>query len=216
LDSVERCSPGSDRVWYAAFGSNMRLRRLTHYLVGGGPRDGARTCPGCRDPRPPQRSAPVVLPGVLYFATESAVWTGGRAFYDPDGPGETPARAYLLTAAQFCDIVAQEMYRAPGQDFELADAVAATRLAVGPGRYETVVCVGALDGHPVLTCTAPWGHRDVAGNAPSPAYLRQLGAGLAESHGWPVARIAAYLASRPGADGRWTPATVAALLTGGD
>ncbi len=202
-------------VWYAAFGSNMSMARLSCYLAGGRPAAGRRAHPGCRDPRPPARSAPVTLPGVLYFATESAVWTGGRAFYDPDGPGETPARAYLLTASQFADIAAQEMYRDPGADLDLTEVMATARAQLGPGRYETLVCPGTLDGHPVLTFTAPWGRRDVPGNPPSAAYLRHLAAGLAESHGWDVTRIAAYLASRPGAETRWSPRSVAAMLAAG-
>jgi hypothetical protein len=153
-----------------------------------------------------------MLAGTLYFATESAVWTGGRAFYDPDGPDETAARAYLISASQFSDIAAQEMYREPGADLDLAEAVARSREALGPGRYETLVCVGVLEGHPVVTLTAPWGHGDVPGNAPSGAYLRYLGAGLVEAHGWSAERAATYLATRPGADGRWTPESVAALF----
>ncbi len=203
---------GPDRVWYAAFGSNMHGRRLRCYLSGGRPPGGTRTYPGCRDPRPPERSVPVMLPGVLYFATESPVWTGGRAFYDPDGAGETAARAHLLTAAQFSDIAAQEMYREPGRDVDLTRAVPDSRTRLGPGRYETLVCPGRLDGHPVLTLTAPWSHRDVPGNPPSAAYLRHLAAGLVESHGWSAEHVAAYLAGCPGAEGHWSPGAVAALL----
>ncbi|WP_443076768.1 histone deacetylase [Streptomyces sp. TRM 70361] len=208
------------RVWYAAYGSNMHRERLMCYLAGGCPPGGARTYPGCRDPRPPERSLPVLLPGLLYFATSSPVWGGGgRAFHDPDGGGETPAYAHLLTAAQFRDIAAQEMYREPGAgpddqgpDPDLAGAVARGRVRLGPGRYETLVCPGLLDGRPVLTFTAPWRRGEVDGNPPSAAYLRHLTAGLVAAHGWSAARAAEYLATRPGAAGHWTPEEVAALI----
>ncbi|MEW2433851.1 histone deacetylase [Streptomyces caniferus] len=214
------------RLWYAAYGSNMHLDRLTCYLAGGRPPGGLRTHPGCRDPRRPARTEPVLLPGLLYFATESQVWTGGRAFYDPgpglrpaDGTGgrrtgeaELPARAYLLTLSQFSDIAAQEMYREPGEDLDLTEALTRGRARTGPGRYETLVCAGLLDGYPVLTFTAPWSSRDVAVNPPSAAYLRHIAAGIVAAHGWSPHQAAAYLAGCPGAAGHWTAAEIAALL----
>lgn len=202
----------SGSVWYAAYGSNMHRRRLRCYLAGGRPSGGAITLPGCRDTAEPRESRPVTLPGLLYFATESLTWTGGRAFYTPSAPGETAAHAYLITAQQFSDIVAQEMYRPPGDDLDLTEVLADGRHALGPGRYETLVHAGDLDGHPILTCTAPWRHTDLPGNPPAAAYLRHLAAGLAESHGWPLTRIAEYLATRPGAAPRWTPDAVLDLL----
>ncbi|AXI78093.1 histone deacetylase [Peterkaempfera bronchialis] len=199
-------------VWYAAYGSNMHLHRLLYYLAGGRPPDGARRYPGCRDTRRPGRMVPVMLPGRLYFAMESGAWTGGMAFHDPGDPGEMPARAYLVTAAQFSDIAAQEMYREPGADLELAGVLADGRAELGPGRYETLVCCGVLDGYPVLTFTAPWRSSEVEWRRPAAAYLRYLASGLVEAHGWEVGRVARYLSSRPGAAGRWRPEEVAALV----
>ncbi|WP_245649457.1 histone deacetylase [Nocardia shimofusensis] len=202
-------------VWYAAYGSNMHLDRLRCYLAGGRPHGGSIELPGARDSGDPLRSLAVEIPGVLYFATESLTWTGGRAFYCPDAAGRTAARAHLLTAAQFADIVAQEMYRPPGADLDLREVLTAGRARLGPGRYETLVRVGTLHGQPMLTCTAPWHHTGVPWNPPSGAYLRHLAAGLAESHGWPVARIAVYLATRPGAAAAWSPEAVAEVIRTG-
>ncbi len=153
-----------------------------------------------------------MLPGGLYFALESRTWTGGMAFYDPDAAGEAAAHAYLVTAEQFSDIAAQEMHRDPGPDLDLTRVLAQGRAAVGPGRYETLVCPGELDERPVLTFTAPWGMHDVPWNAPAAGYLRWLASGLRASHDWPAERVAAYLAHRPGAAMRWTAAEVAALI----
>ncbi|MFI0215892.1 histone deacetylase [Streptomyces lydicus] len=226
VDALRR----TPRLWYAAYGSNMHIQRLTCYLAGGRPPGGLRDHPGCRDPRGPARTAAVMLPGRLYFATESQVWTGGRAFYEPAGgpghagrggdgsagaPPEVPARAYLLTAEQFSDVAAQEMYREPGEDLDLGEVLTHGRARIGPGRYETLVCAGLLDGAPVVTLTAPWSADDgtVRPNPPSAAYLEHIAAGIIESHGWSPLRAAAYLASCPGARGHWTAADIAALLT---
>ena len=195
-------------VWYVAYGSNMHAARLASYISGGRPPGGARTYPGCRDGRPPERTVPVLLPGLLYFALESLVWGGGMGFYDPARAGEMPARAYLVTTGQFADIAAQEMHRSPGTDLDLSRALTAGRDRLGPGRYESLVCPGAIDGIPVLTFTAPWSLPDAELNAPSAAYLRNFATGLAEAHGWSAERTADYLATRPGAAGHWTTRAV--------
>ncbi|MDG4830896.1 histone deacetylase [Solwaraspora sp. WMMD1047] len=203
---------GLDPVWYAAYGSNMDDARFACYLSGGRPSGASRHYPGCRDVSPPRRSRPLTLPGGIYFALESRTWTGGMAFYDPLLPGEAAARGYLVTAAQFADIAAQEMYRQPGAPLDLvATAVAVGRASTGPGRYETIVCGGWSDGHPVLTFTAPWRAGEVDPAPPAPAYLATIASGLRLGHGWDAGRIADYLAGRPGIAGRWRRADLLAL-----
>ena len=187
-------------VWYVSYGSNMSAARLACYLEGGCPPGGTRENPGARDATPPARSIPVDLPGTLYFHGDSPQWGGGVAFYDHDTPGFTAARGYLLTAAQFADVAAQEMYRVPQHGDPLEEVVLAPlddgRHTVGPGHYETLVEVGRHDDLPLLTFTAPHGAGHVEHHRPSEAYLAMLGEGLRESRGWSAAEVAAYLASR--------------------
>jgi hypothetical protein len=152
----------------------------------------------------------------VYFALESRVWKGGIALYDPDLPGETAARAYLLTAGQFADIAAQEMNRIPDRDLDLSPVLTAGRERRGPGCYETLVLLGHRDGYPLLTFTAPWRASDVDAAAPSAAYLTMLAAGLKQSHRWASGRIADYLSSRPGALGAWRSQDVERLVDGRD
>ncbi len=198
-------------VWYVSYGSNMCANRLNCYLAGGTPAGAVHTYAGCRDRRPPLRSIGYQLPGGIYFATESAVWGGGRAFYDPELAGSAAARAYLITSGQFADITSLEAYRAPREDIDLRPVLAYGRVELGPGRYETLLHVGNLDGHPLLTFTAPWHAVDVPWTAPSAPYLRMLAAGLREAHGWNSRQVGGYLAQVPGARGHWTPAAIAAL-----
>jgi hypothetical protein len=190
----------------------MHAARLNYYIAGGRPPGAHRTYPGCRDKTPPARSVAVVLPGRIYFATESPVWTGGRAFYDPRAGGVAWCLAHLVTAQQFSDIAAQEMYREPGADLDLTGVLTAGRAELGPGRYETLVCPGSLEGIPVLTFTAPWSMSDVPLRQPSAPYVQHLAAGLSESGAWGTDDIAEYLAACPGAEGHWTRESVAALI----
>ncbi|WP_343036020.1 histone deacetylase [Streptomyces cyaneogriseus] len=152
------------------------------------------------------------LTGAMYFATESPVWGGGRAFYDPDASGRVLARAHLITVEQFADIAAQEMYRQPGVDLDLVDALTQGRDVLGGGRYETLVCAGQVDGLPVLTFTAPWGMNDIQWVPPSPAYVRFLASGLLSTGAWDEDAVATYVAACPGASGHWSSKDIAALL----
>ncbi|MGH4006962.1 MAG: histone deacetylase [Pseudonocardiaceae bacterium] len=198
-------------VWYVSYGSNMCADRLTCYLVGGTPPGAQRTYSGCRDRRPPHHAIGREIAGGVYFATISQVWGGGRAFFDPELAGTSAARAYLVTAGQFADIAAQEMYGVAGADIDLGPVLATGRAELGPGRYETLLHIGDLDGHPLLTFTAPWHADDVPWTVPSASYLLMLAAGLHKAHGWDVHRVADYLAHLRGARGHWTPADIAAL-----
>jgi hypothetical protein len=204
-------STNSALVWYVSYGSNMCADRFACYLAGGIPLGASRGYPGCRDRRAPLFATTYDLAGGVYFATESAVWGGGRAFYDQDLPGAAAGRAYLITSEQLADVINQEMYRAASANLDLTKVLATGRIELGPGRYETLLYLGDLGGHPLLTFTAPWRATDVAWRPPSASYLRVLKAGLREAYGWTDYRIGGYLAGLPGARGYWTAADIAML-----
>lgn len=194
-------------VWYAAYGSNLHTRRLAYYIEGGTPPGTDHTYPGFRDPTPPLKTQPLTLPGTIYFAWDSPVWTGGVAFYttqpQPAWPRGAAARGYLLTPGQFSDLLTQEMYREPGNDLDLAEVLETGSSELGPGRYETLVRATTLDGWPVLTFTAPWDPATVELRRPSKRYLQMISGGLRESHEWPAERIHRYLSNLPGIQGNW-------------
>lgn len=199
-------------VWYSSYGSNMSAERFGCYLYGGTPDGGSRQHPGCRDQRPPAADRAVELPGGVYFAGESSVWTGGVAYYDAQLPGTSPARAYLITPEQFADVAAQESHRPPGGQLDIETLVRDGTLALGRGGYETLLCLGQLEGHPLVTFTAPHRRDEIVHTVPSGAYLRTLAEGLLESRPWTARRAAEYLADLPGAAGVWSRARILALL----
>ena len=205
-------------VWYAAYGSNLHARRLTYYREGGTPPGTDHTYPGFRDPTPPAKTTPLMLPGSIYFAWESQVWTGGVGFYaaEPtDGwPRGAAARGYLLTEQQFGDLLTQEMYRTPGEadDISLETVLRDGRAQLGPGRYETLVRAGDLDGVPILTFTSSWDPATVELRKPAARYISMIASGLHESHDWTAEKITAYLAELPGIQGLWQTSDLAALV----
>lgn len=164
----------------------------------------ARELLGAHDPADPADRRPVVLDGTVYFAWESPTWGGGIAFYDPDTGGTSLGLAYLVSAAQFADVATQEMHRDPSGDrLDLATLVAAGRLVLGPGRYETLHVVGEIDSVAVVTFTSSV-HDEMPLSPPGPAYLATMARGLADAHGLSVDETADYLLSRPGCMPHWT------------
>lgn len=156
-------------MWYVSYGSNMSFARLASYLSGGTPAGGRVAHAGARDATPPARSLAIMLPGTVFFAGESRIWGGGRAYYDPDVPGRTPARAYLITVEQFDDIRAQE-----------------------PPVYDRLLEVGVHDDIRMLTFTSSLGRSSATLNMPSDAYLATIAQGIHEAHGWDTATIQQY------------------------
>ena len=197
------------RLWYVAYGSNLSLDRFRVYLKGGRPTGGARDYPGCRNPLGPERDVPLMIPGGLRFVGVSSVWGGGMAVYDGRAAGHVAARAYLISAEQFVDILAQEMRLEPDLDADLGAVRETGWHSLGPGRYQTLAHVGDHDDLPMLTFTSADVDHQV--NAPSEGYLRTIAIGLRESHGWTKPTIGRYLARFPGATGAWSPRSIEGL-----
>ena len=111
--------------------------------------------------------------------------------------GAVRATAYLVTARQFSDVFAQEMWREPGVDLDLAPVLAGGSHAVGPGRYETLHVAGTVDELPVLTFSCP----DVAAlglRPPAAPYLATMVRGLRATHGLSADETVDYLLAADG------------------
>jgi hypothetical protein len=184
-------------VWYVAYGSNLSRKRFRYYIRGGRPDGSARDLPGCRDISDPKDSFGVLIGGGVYFAGHSSGWRAGMAFYDPRATGEVAARAYLITAEQFADVLAQETRQSPGITLDLAPAFRGVRYSKGVGGYSVLVRVGEHRGVPLVTFTRD---RDTEPGlaAPSAAYLATMATGLREAHGWSQMQIDRYLSALRG------------------
>lgn len=201
----------------------MAAAGLTTYLAGGTPPGGSRHRAGARDHTPPAADVPVELPHRLRFAGSSHAWNGTSVAYLERDHGATPtlARAWLLTAEQFDDLVAQESHRPvttdpPTTSVDLDTLLARGRVDVDGGHYDDVLLVGTHDGYPIATCTTP----DVpAPGPPSRAYLALVATGLAEGWGLDLDAISRYLCAQTGIvgcrDGREVRDAIAAALGDG-
>ena len=88
---------GSNRVWYAAYGSNLSAERFLHYIEG------------CKDQSAWSDCCLRDFHGGVFFGKESPRWDcGGVAFFDPQLPGETHMRLYKISRAQLDEVQDQE------------------------------------------------------------------------------------------------------------
>jgi hypothetical protein len=210
---------GERMVWYVSYGSNLDRDRLLCYLQGGQPAAAWRGNIGARDPVPPRDDRAVTIPYTLFFADVSHVWTGGVAFVDheADPDAATLARAFLITASQLADVIAQESARPVGSvelDPHLDRLEADGRVVVGPGRYDTVLGCGEIDGIACLTFTGRARMADTELTTPAAAYLSMVAAGLRAAHGLDDRAVVEYLRLRPGVVGRWSDESLHAAISG--
>ena len=185
-------------IWYVAYGSNLSRERFGHYLRGGRPNGVERDYPGCRDTSDELDSFGLLISGAVYFAGRSSGWRAGMAFYDPEAPGVVAARAYLITADQFVDVLAQETRRSPGMTLDLRPLFRGERYSNGVGGYSVLVRVGERHGLPLVAFTRER-HAASAFVAPSEPYLAAMSIGLRQAHGWSEVQIDRYLSAIPGA-----------------
>ena len=146
---------------------------------------------------PPRRTGPVHLPDASGRGRVE-VWRGGTAFYDHDADGRTTAaRAYLDDGRTSSPTSPRRRCTAPPRPTTRSwrprsRGIVDDRHVAGPGRYETLVEVGRLEGVPMLLFTAPHGIDHVEHTQPSPEYLALLGDGLRASRQWDDEDLEAY------------------------
>jgi len=204
-------------VWYVSYGSNLDRDRLLCYLQGGRPPAAWRGNTGARDPAPPREDRAVTIRHALFFADVSHVWTGGVAFVDhePDSDITTLARAFLVTAAQLADVIAQESARPVGSvelDPYLDDLGDGGRAVIGSGRYDTVLGCGEIDGIASVTFTGRAAMADTPLTTPAADYLSIVAAGLRSAHDLDDAAIVEYLRHRPGVAGHLSVESLQAAI----
>jgi hypothetical protein len=203
----------AELVWYVGYGSNLNRDRFMAYLRGGRAPGNDVVHEGCADASPPVDDVQVELPHALYFAGWSdRAWGGTSAGFitlDARAPSAL-GRAYLITCAQFLDVVRQEnAHRTDIDDLHSFDRTLERARRRGharllsTGSYRELVWCGERAGRPLLSFSAPTNRTDLG--PPSAAYLQVIGSGLQECHGLSTAGAVAYLGQCPGVRGHWAP-----------
>lgn len=182
-------------VWYASYGSNLKLERFICYIKGGTPKGSDKQYNGClRDKGDPLNSRPILLRDFeLYFAGRSRTWKNekgqscGVAFIrkNPER-GPTLGRMYLITDEQFNDAVMQENSRTPdGSRFVPAFNQLVSQLqSILPSNpwYGKLLNIGSEGGYPILTFTTARTDILPNPNAPSKQYVKMIASGIKETY----------------------------------
>jgi hypothetical protein len=195
---------GLKNVWYLSYGSNLNRARFMQYIDG------------CKDQSPPQGDISLELPHSLYFARSSGRWGGMGVAFISLSLGDKPAlaRAYLITADQFRDVVRLENagISVPGELGPLIDRardLGHSRM-LSRGFYPELIYCGDKSGRPILSFTASEDRGDF--NRPSDNYLRVIQEGLHEAHGLSATDAVNYLKDRPGVRGALSSTDMARIF----
>lgn len=165
--------------------------------------------PGARCRCLPRGDRCYTLPGSVYFAenAEKCEDGGGVAFYDPERPGPSVGRAYLMTPDQFEDVLAQENGFEPGGRHGVdLEGVPAKGSRWGKSWYDLVLPLDEIGGWRAFTITTS---KARSPNRPEAPYLRVVARGLGEARGWALDTILTYLLGLTGISRRWDQAALA-------
>jgi hypothetical protein len=187
-------SPGQKQstlklVWYASYGSNLRLERFMCYIKGGAPlgSTSARPYMGCRNKSEPMESRSISLNYELYFSGRSRNWgNGGVAFIRENQPrGLTLGRIYLITDEQFNDLVMQENSKTPdGSRFvPTFEQLVSQRewCLCNSFWYGKLLNIGREGFYPILTFTTT--RTDLRRpTAPNEQYVKVIASGIKETY----------------------------------
>ncbi|PIN00900.1 Histone deacetylase complex, catalytic component RPD3 [Handroanthus impetiginosus] len=186
-------------IWYATFGSNLRMSRFRCYIEGGQTEGMRKPCMGSMDKNMPTEIMWKTFPHRLFFARAlTATWgPGGVAFLHPERnvQEKTYMCLYKITLEQFNDVLLQENVPSYDMSRPLFDMTALQNIQIEKcisvelvqrGWYHNVVYLGKENNIPILTmtCTLSDVESFISGkfpiNPPCKEYASTLVKGLVE------------------------------------
>lgn len=206
-----------NKVWYASYGSNLRMERFLCYIRGGQPEGNSNVYEGCRDQTLPEKSKGFYIERPLYFAKESKGWNnGGVGFISNsfDDITQTLSRMHLITKEQFIDLVKQETMSGGNIKINFDECKRKGSLIVeDPPWYGRLIYLGEDDNHPIFTFTAK---EDLTNqiNRPDESYLKTIIEGIKETFPLNAIGICDYLLPLEGVKGHYTKGELLEVING--
>jgi len=188
-----------DYIWYASYGSNISMDRFLCYIQGGKPKGASRTYEGCTDKSLPLDNKSIKIPHQLYFAKQAQVWNGGGvAFINPqlNQTAKTLGRMYLITKAQFAEVVMQENALDSPPDIPYRKVVknGGYRL-FDESWYNYLLCLGRQNDYPIFTFTHD-NFMKTELNPPHVNYLDTIAKGIEDAYSYQKEEAVQYLISK--------------------
>jgi hypothetical protein len=201
-------------VWYACYGSNLAEDRFKCYLQGGTYPGNQKQYAGAAYKAPPTHSQQYQINHALYFSKEAPIWGGGGVCFiktKAQKSSHTLARIYRITRGQFADLHAQECNKTQAASIDYAQLIKQGYLDTFKDKwYGRILYLESREGEPVLTFTHVENLEKY--NAPAPAYLQSLIAGLRQCHSLSDKALCQYLLQQEGIKPAYSLADLQALL----
>ncbi|HEX3082824.1 MAG TPA: M20/M25/M40 family metallo-hydrolase [Candidatus Saccharimonadia bacterium] len=192
-------------VWYATYGSGLSKQNFACQILGGQSGGISHIYKGCTDKTLPVRDEFISLPYSIYFAGHCVPCDGGHIGITttPSPDTHTIARAHLVTAQQFKELVAEQNGRQAISDLPFKAAIEHGHATItdGTGSYDELVFCGIKDSIPMFALTAT--HPELPYLPPSPGYARLLSLGLSENENLSLKTAADYIFTAPGVAGNY-------------
>ncbi|GGE31582.1 hypothetical protein GCM10011391_07830 [Pullulanibacillus camelliae] len=190
-------------VWYASYGSNINRDRFLCYIKGGIPVGSTKMERGCRDQSLPVDEQAFIMHHQLYFAKEAERWNRqGVCFIDLecDQRFKTYSQMYLITRAQFLDVLGQEN-NMEQVELDLEEVMGKKSKVFRASWYGNILYLGDKGGSPIFTftTTSPLNREEL--NRPSSEYLRTIVIGMKKKLGLTQSEIVDYFIDKPGIQG---------------
>ena len=181
-----------DKIWYCSYGSNLSFERFKIYILGGSSPIVNKVYGGCTNQTLPQKRKFIKIPYEMYFAGTASFWENlSVAFISPDkNPNGifTNCCAYLISMAQFHDIVNQENAQFANSStftLDIQSLLQNGSLSLGSKKeneyYGKILYLGDEEGYPVITFSSKWSFENAQFNKPGKQYLKTIISGLRES-----------------------------------
>lgn len=193
-------------IWYASYGSNILEERFLCYIRGGQPLGSVKNYVGCTDKSLPIDKEEIYINSEIYFAKKSKSWgNGGVCFIESDfsPTSQTLGRMYLITKAQFIDVIRQETDSIGNLTIDFDKAANDGSLVFKPDSwYGKIIYLGTQASYPIFTFTNE-SNIDAA-NKPNEEYLKTIIRGIQETYNLSVAEITDYFVNKKGIKGNIT------------
>ncbi|KAM1433764.1 hypothetical protein ACFXTH_015649 [Malus domestica] len=200
-------------IWYAAFGSNLCLKRFLCYIEGGQMEGMKRPYLGCADKTPPKEIMWKTFPHRLFFGRESTLtWgPGGAAFLNPESniQDKTYMCLYRITLEQFNDVIVQEnvasfpmnspLFDLAGLDSVTSEEPHSLQVQLKKCWYGNIIYLGKENDIPILTMTCAksqiegFKSGEIPLRAPAKNYVNTIAMGLVEGKQLSQEAAMAYL-----------------------
>jgi hypothetical protein len=206
---------GNEYVWYVTYGENMCTKTFETFILGGELSELGQKLRGCTDKSLPRSTYETIIDYPLYFARLSKKSTLGGLTMIGHGKhpnSETLAKMYLITKAQFIEILSQaNIGNEVIVNFE--EAITEGKSLIGSYlHYGNMIYLGTTEGCPAFTFSNP--KQTLPPEKPTVAYLTKIVEALQGFATMNEDKVISYLINKQGIKDSYSQEQLNAIVQG--